>query len=81
MTKAVGGVLIVATLLQKAGYLTIHYTKVESDMRKLLDVNGDGKVDAADQAMISEKFVKLMTDNGVGSAAGFSAGFAAGFKS
>ena len=75
----VGCVAAAATLLSKLGYITVHYTKVEADIKKLLDLNKDGQVDSGDYDFASAKIVKFMTDNGLGSASGFAAGFYAGF--
>jgi len=78
---AVGAATVCAALLTQAGYITVNYKKVEHDLTKLLDFNKDGKVDDKDYVFASERLLKLMTDNGLGSGAGFAAGFYTGFKS
>ena len=55
---AVGGLYVVATVLQKAGYVTINYRKIEADVTKLMDLNKvrrslDHCVDAAPTHMRS----------------------------
>jgi len=80
VSVAVGAAVAFVALLNKFGYVTVNYTKVEKDLVKLLDLNKDGKVDADDYQFVSAKFVKMMKDNGLGSGAGFAAGFAAGFS-
>lgn len=55
---AVGGLYVVATVLQKAGYVTINYHKIEADVTKLMDLNKvrrslDHCVDAAPTLMRS----------------------------
>ena len=55
---AVGGLYVVATVLQKAGYVTINYHKIEADVTKLMDLNKvrrslDHCVDAAPTHMRS----------------------------
>ena len=80
MAVAVGGVVICTSLLSKAGYIEVHYEKVEHDLMQLLDLNKDGKLDEKDYIFGSQKFVHLLTENGISSSKGFAAGFYAGFK-
>lgn len=52
---------------------------MEKDLLKVLDVNKDGKIDKDDYGFATERVVKLMKENGVGSGAGFAAGFKLAF--
>jgi len=79
VTVAVGCATGFVLLLNKFGYVTINYTKLERDVLNVLDLNKDGKVDASDYSFVSQKLVKVVSDNGLGSGAGFAAGFYAGF--
>jgi uncharacterized membrane protein (Fun14 family) len=71
--------MAVTALLSRAGYITIHYEKVEKDVRNLLDTNKDGKIDKNDYTFASAKIMTLLNENGIGSTAGFFAGFKIGF--
>jgi len=77
---AVGGLYVVATVLQKAGYVTINYHKIEADVTKLMDLNKDGKVDQKDYEFLSDKTAAILADNSLGTSGGFAAGFALGLK-
>ena len=55
------------------------YTKLEKDLLKVFDVNKDGKIDEKDYSFATERIVKLMKENGLGSGAGFAAGFKLAF--
>jgi len=76
---SLGAAFVVVSLLSRAGYVTIHYTKVERDLLSLLDLNQDGRVDEADYVFASKRAVSLLGEHGVSSTAGFAAGFALGF--
>mmetsp|Transcript_682 Transcript_682/g.1886 ORF Transcript_682/g.1886 Transcript_682/m.1886 type:complete len:157 (-) Transcript_682:438-908(-) len=80
VTVGVGAVVCPVGILSKAGYVTIHYEKVERDLLTLLDFNKDGQLDTGDYTFACQRFVRFFADNGVASAAGFTAGFWAGFK-
>ena len=77
---AVGTAFIFLSALQKGGYITINYAKLERDIRGIADVNKDGKIDAADYSLLSSRFIKLLSDNGAGTISGVAAGFALGLK-
>ena len=77
---AFGAAFIFVSLLSKAGYVTINYTKVERDLLNLLDFNKDGKLDQADYVFASKKMVDLLAGHGVSSSAGFAAGFVVGLQ-
>ena len=63
-----GAAFVFVSLLSRAGYVTINYSKVERDLLALL-----GEVDA-------KRTVSLLADHGISNAAGFAAGFALGFN-
>lgn len=48
------------------GYITINYTKLERDIRGLVDLNKDGKVDLEDYKLFSTKFVTMLSNNNAG---------------
>lgn len=77
---AAGAAFIFLSALQKAGYITINYEKFERDVRSLLDVNKDGKVDLADYNLLSARTVAMLSDNSAGTMSGLAAGFALGLK-
>eukprot|EP00966_Prymnesium_polylepis_P005323 122645-Prymnesium_polylepis.1 len=79
-TVATGCTFIFLSALQKYGYITIHYEKVEKDIRGLADINKDGKIDMADANLVSSKVLTLITENAGSAAGGVAAGFALGFK-
>ena len=74
-----GFAFVFISLLSKAGYVEINYTKVERDLLSLLDLNKDGLVDQAEYEFASKRLVSLLADHGISSTAGFAAGFALGF--
>ena len=74
-----GFAFVFISLLSKAGYVEINYTKVERDLLSLLDLNKDGLVDRAEYEFASKRLVSLLVDHGISSTAGFAAGFALGF--
>mmetsp|Transcript_30397 Transcript_30397/g.81745 ORF Transcript_30397/g.81745 Transcript_30397/m.81745 type:complete len:165 (+) Transcript_30397:35-529(+) len=80
VSVGVGIAFVALTILSKAGYVTINYTKLERDILSIADFNKDGKLDAVDYQFATQKFVHLLTDHGLSSATGFAAGFAAGYK-
>ena len=63
-----GAAFVFVSLLSRAGYVTINYSKVERDLLSVL-----GEVDA-------NRTVSLLADHGISNAAGFAAGFALGFN-
>jgi len=77
---SVGACIALLGALNSRGYLTMNYTKMERDLMSLLDLNKDGELDREDYDFLTKKFVRLLSDNGVGSATGFTAGFWKGFS-
>ena len=69
-----GFAFVFISLLSKAGYVEINYTKVERDLLSLLDLNKDGLVDRAEYEFASKRLVSLLVDHGISSTAGFAAG-------
>ena len=67
---ALGFAFVFISLLSKAGYVEINYTKVERDLLSLLDLNKDGLVDRAEYEFASKRLVSLLVDHGISSTAG-----------
>lgn len=65
--------------LSYLGYVSINWGKVEKDITKAIDQNGDGKLDKEDITVLAKKFMDVMK-RGLPNAAGFTAGFALGVK-
>jgi FUN14 domain-containing protein 1 len=63
--------------LQYGGYIKIDYSKVQAEVTKKLDVDGDGKLTSKDALAIWGKVKNVLSDQLPG-AGGFSAGFALG---
>lgn len=76
----VGTLFIVSSVLQKAGYVTINYHKIEKDILNVMDLNKDGVVDKKDYVFLSDKAQSVLADNSLGTSGGFAAGFALGLK-
>ena len=66
-------------VLQHQGYIDVHWMKIEQDVEKALDQDGDGKFDAKDIAILKRKYMAVVQQS-VFAGSGFIAGFAAGFK-
>mmetsp|Transcript_27025 Transcript_27025/g.56600 ORF Transcript_27025/g.56600 Transcript_27025/m.56600 type:complete len:131 (+) Transcript_27025:493-885(+) len=62
------------------GYIEVDHGKIKQDVEGLLDLNGDGKLDASDRAIASEKMMVMLQHN-MPSGGGFVAGFAGGLRS
>ncbi|KAL1500605.1 hypothetical protein AB1Y20_013257 [Prymnesium parvum] len=77
---AVGAAFLVIAALQRGGYVTIHYAKLERDVRGLFDLNKDGKVDSEDYELVSSRLMRMLTHNSAGTMTGLAAGFALGLK-
>ena len=75
----IGIAFVAFQALQQAGYIKIDYGKVQEDTQKLLDVNGDGKLDVNDIIILWNK-VKDFLSYQLPGAGGFSAGFVIGLK-
>lgn len=65
--------------LSYLGYISINWGKVEKDIAKAVDQNGDGQLDREDLKILLKKFLNVMK-TGLPNAAGFTAGFALGVK-
>lgn len=83
MTKAaacaIGATFLFLQFLAYKGYIFIEWRKVEEDVVKALDQDGDGDFDGDDVKLIVENmwdFIKFQLP----SASGFGLGFVAGFK-
>jgi len=77
---AVGATFIFLSTLQRGGYITINYVKLERDIRSLLDINKDGKVGCDDCNLATARMIALLADNSAGTLTGVAAGFALGIK-
>jgi uncharacterized membrane protein (Fun14 family) len=56
------------------GYITINWQRVENDISKAIDQDGDGKVTVKDGKRLLERFLGVMK-TGLPNAAGFGTGF------
>ena len=74
---AIGVVFAGLQTLQYLGYIQINHKKVISDVEKVLDANGDGKIDEKDALLVWDK-VKEVLAFGLPNAAGFASGFSLG---
>ncbi|PFH34146.1 FUN14 family protein [Besnoitia besnoiti] len=66
--------------LNHYGYIKVNWKQVEADLKKPLDVNGDGKFDQEDIAIIKNSFMRMMAQ-GLPSTAGLSVGLLYGLRS
>mmetsp|Transcript_19264 Transcript_19264/g.24837 ORF Transcript_19264/g.24837 Transcript_19264/m.24837 type:complete len:196 (+) Transcript_19264:145-732(+) len=82
--RAAAGVLglgfICLQTLGYYGYIKVDHSKLKSDVEGLLDLNNDGKVDAADRAIAQKKIMEVL-QHGMPSGGGFAAGFVGGIRS
>ncbi|TDH67753.1 hypothetical protein CCR75_005316 [Bremia lactucae] len=74
---AVGIFFIVGQAAAYSGYIEINWGKVQKDMNKQVDHNGDGKIDSKDVKLWYRKLYTILKKN-LSSSAGFSTGFALG---
>lgn len=74
---AIGVGFICLQGLSYAGYIKIDFGKVQKDVTKLVDANGDGKVDSSDLKLYWNKLQDVLSYNLPG-ASGFSAGVVMG---
>ncbi|CBZ55120.1 putative FUN14 family domain-containing protein [Neospora caninum Liverpool] len=65
--------------LSHYGYIRVNWKQVEEDIMKPLDVNGDGKFDHEDIAVIKNSFMRMMAQ-GLPSTAGLSFGLLYGLR-
>lgn len=77
---ATGCVFIMFQGAAYAGFIDIHWNKIEHRMEQSLDVDGDGKLTMNDAVVIWKKYVKPMLTYHLPSGAGFSFGFMLGLK-
>ena len=61
------------------GYIKINWSKIEGDVVKAVDQDGDGKLTVKDAGVILRRFIGFMRV-GLPNAAGFSSGFYLGIK-
>jgi uncharacterized membrane protein (Fun14 family) len=74
---AIGVVFAGLQTLQYLGYININHQKLVNDVEKVLDANGDGKIDEKDALVMWDK-VKDILSYGLPNVAGFASGFALG---
>jgi len=60
--------------------VTVNWDRVEKDAMGTLDVNHDGKVDAADATFALSKVISVLSSNMAATGSGFAAGFVLGLK-
>lgn len=65
--------------LHHFGYIQVNWKRVEEDIKRPLDLNGDGKVDQEDVAAFQRRVLKFMAQ-GVPSTAGLSLGLLWGLR-
>eukprot|EP00301_Raphidiophrys_heterophryoidea_P025627 c8647_g1_i1.p1 GENE.c8647_g1_i1~~c8647_g1_i1.p1 ORF type:complete len:186 (+),score=62.61 c8647_g1_i1:157-714(+) len=80
MIVLAGGVFAMFQLAANAGYVDIHWEKVQADFKKTMDLNGDGKLDQKDLQIALTKTTAILTNNMATTAAGFTGGFLIGLK-
>mmetsp|Transcript_140198 Transcript_140198/g.349432 ORF Transcript_140198/g.349432 Transcript_140198/m.349432 type:complete len:167 (+) Transcript_140198:52-552(+) len=76
----VGSIFCLQQGLSQLGYVQVNWPKVEKDLTQLLDVNKDGKVDAADMNQYYLNLLKILQHNTYSISGGFGAGFLYGVK-
>lgn len=79
LSFAVGAAFILVQSLSFAGYIDVNYGQIEDDVKTILDVNHDGKVDIEDVNVAFSKFKDILSW-GMPSGGGFSAGLALGLR-
>jgi len=62
------------------GYIQVDHGKLKKDVEGLMDLNDDGKIDAADRSIASEKLMEVLQYN-MPSGGGFAVGFLGGLRS
>eukprot|EP01084_Bolivina_argentea_P090901 163710_1 len=82
-TKVAAGLIGVSfiglQLLQHGGYITVDWMKIEKDVEKALDQDGDGKFDRKDIEILRKKYMGILQQSLL-TGGGFAAGFYAGIK-
>eukprot|EP00930_Biecheleria_cincta_P078174 TRINITY_DN65585_c0_g1_i1.p1 TRINITY_DN65585_c0_g1~~TRINITY_DN65585_c0_g1_i1.p1 ORF type:complete len:181 (+),score=53.42 TRINITY_DN65585_c0_g1_i1:51-545(+) len=76
----VGGIFVLQQGLAYQGYITVNWNKVEQDMIRVLDVNGDGKFDQKDMESGYLKTLSVLQQNTAGMSGGFAGGFLLGVR-
>jgi uncharacterized membrane protein (Fun14 family) len=61
------------------GYITINWNKIEGDVTKAIDQDGDGKLTVKDAGVLMKRVVGFFR-TGLPNAAGFTSGFYLGLK-
>ena len=74
----VGGTVLLLAGLAKAGFIAVDLPKIEKQVLTMLNMNKDGKLDAADYKFPSQRAMSVIKDNGVVAGGAFAAGFAYG---
>lgn len=77
VATAIGVVFAGLQVLAYLGYITIDYNKVTKDSQRMIDLNGDGKIDEKDLESLWEK-MKSVLGAQLPQAGSFSTGFALG---
>jgi hypothetical protein len=67
--------------MEQSGYITIHWKKIERDITKTFDMNGDGEVDKHDAHVILQRSIKYLTHHTAIPVGSFAGGLALGFRS
>merc|ERR1712032_4964 len=87
LAVGVGSLYILFQAAASAGYITVNWKKVETDVMGVLDTNGDGKFDEKDGMVWLEKILKTLSNDETegnaaknSSTAGFTGGFLIGLK-
>lgn len=78
VATAIGVVFAGLQVLAYLGYITIDYNKLTKDTQKVIDMNGDGKIDQKDLESAWEKIQSVLGAQ-LPQAGSFSTGFALGF--
>lgn len=79
-TGVLGGLFCLFQGAHHLGYVTVNMDKIENDVMKAMDTNGDGKFDEKDAQEWVSKAVTLLTCDTKISAASFTFGFLAGLR-
>ena len=81
VTAFVGGSAFVGlTMMERSGYLTVNWKRIERDLTLALDTNDDGVIDEKDLQGLAIGSVKYLTQHTAIPAGAFVAGFALGFR-
>eukprot|EP01126_Amoeba_proteus_P038146 TRINITY_DN3967_c0_g1_i1.p1 TRINITY_DN3967_c0_g1~~TRINITY_DN3967_c0_g1_i1.p1 ORF type:complete len:111 (-),score=11.05 TRINITY_DN3967_c0_g1_i1:97-429(-) len=75
----IGCAFVLLQVLQYNGYITISWEKVNDDIQKRLDQDGDGKFDTKDAQTLWSRFMKIL-QSGLPSGLGIGVGLYYGLK-